>query len=60
MPGARPSRIGATRRHTAGIAERLRNSTYRLMNTSTRTSAGLRMRLLWNSSATGTVSEEKP
>jgi len=36
------------------------NSTYRLMNTSTSTSAGLSTRFEKNSSATGTVSDEKP
>ena len=52
--------IGQTRCQTARIAARLITSTYRLMNTSISTSAGLSTRLAKKTKPTGTVSEEKP
>ena len=59
-PGASPTIIGITRRHTAGSASRLTHSTYALSATSTSTSAGLSTRLDRKSSARGTVIDENP
>src|SRR5947208_6495513 len=59
-PGARPIVTGRTRRHTRGSAARLVQITYAFSATSSTTSAGLSARLLRNSSASGTVIDEKP
>ena len=52
--------IGSMRRQTIGSDVRLIQSTYALSATSIGTSAGFSTRLVRNSSATGTVSDENP
>src|SRR5678815_1235336 len=59
-PGARPTTIGSTRRHTLGSAARFTHNTYAFNATSIGTSAGLRTRLVRNNSASGTVIDENP
>ena len=60
MPGASPATIGSMRRQTCGSASRFTHSTYAFSTTSTRTSAGFSTREVTNSSASGTVIDEKP
>jgi hypothetical protein len=59
-PGTRPTTMVATRRTARGADRQFMARTYRLIPTSTRTSAGLRIRLVVTSSAMGTVMDEKP
>ena len=59
-PGSSPMTIGSTRRQTTPSASRFTQSTYAFSATSIRTSAGLRTRFDRNSSASGTVIDEKP
>src|SRR5438874_8096280 len=59
-PGSSPITMGSTRFQTAPSASRLTKSTYAFSATSMRTRAGLRVRFVRNSSASGTVIDEKP
>src|SRR5260370_16652923 len=60
MPGMSPNRIGNVRARTVLKLRRFRITTQEFIASSTRTRAGARTRLEKNSSAIGTVSDEKP